>query len=132
VADEQYYIHIEDPGFPEEPWPGQRRMGPYLTQEEAVEQAASDISTGAGGGVVGIFTTSASDEMRDQVEGTAPAVDLETLTTRADEITSDRLDKAAEAESDEGAAMKAVLEATGVTVTDEMIRDLLQAARLIG
>jgi hypothetical protein len=46
--DGPFFIHLEDPGFPEHPWPGQRRLGPYPTSEEAVEQAVSDASLGHG------------------------------------------------------------------------------------
>jgi hypothetical protein len=39
------FIHIQDPGFPEPPWPKVRRFGAF-TLDEAHEQAASDIATG--------------------------------------------------------------------------------------
>lgn len=40
-----YFIHIADPGFPEPPWPGERRLGPF-SLEAAVEQAVSDAAQG--------------------------------------------------------------------------------------
>lgn len=43
-----FFIHLDDPGFPEHPWPGQRRLGPYPTSAEALEQAVSDASLGLG------------------------------------------------------------------------------------
>jgi hypothetical protein len=43
-----FFIHLDDPGFPDPPWPGQRRLGPYETAEEAYEQAVSDAASGAG------------------------------------------------------------------------------------
>jgi len=42
----RFYIHIADPGFPEPPWPGERRLGPYNTREEAEAQAVSDAAGG--------------------------------------------------------------------------------------
>lgn len=43
-----FYIHIADPGFPDPPWPGFRRLGPFLTQAEALAQAAGDAAQGMG------------------------------------------------------------------------------------
>jgi hypothetical protein len=41
-----FFIHVADPGFPEGPWPSVRRFGPFLTAEEASNQAVHDLSTG--------------------------------------------------------------------------------------
>lgn len=61
-----YFIHVHDPTFFEDPWPGQRRIGPINSIVQALEQAASDVAGGAGEGVLGIFTGTASDSMRQE------------------------------------------------------------------
>jgi len=62
VADE-YFIHVRDPGFPDPPWPGERRLGPFLTLEEAEAQATSDLAHSyiTGDGMTGIYTNAESD-----------------------------------------------------------------------
>lgn len=59
-----FYIHIDDPGFPDPPWPGQRRFGPYNTVEEALAQAAADAAQGMGV-AVGIYDEENSDLLAD-------------------------------------------------------------------
>lgn len=56
-----FYIHLEDPGFPEHPWPGVRRLGPFLSDTEALEQAVSDASLGHGV-ALGIYTEAESEK----------------------------------------------------------------------
>lgn len=55
-----YFIHLEDPGFPDEPWPGVRRLGPYPTSEEAFEQAVSDAAYGMGT-ALGVYAEAESE-----------------------------------------------------------------------
>lgn len=43
-----WFIHLDDPGFQDNPFPGQRRLGPFDTAEEAVAQAVSDAAVGMG------------------------------------------------------------------------------------
>lgn len=43
-----FFIHISDPGFPDPPFPHERRLGPYNTMEEAAAQAVSDTALGFG------------------------------------------------------------------------------------
>jgi hypothetical protein len=57
-----FYIHLLDPGFPDAPWPGARRLGPYNTAEEAEEQAIDDVARGMGE-VLGVFDAEASEAM---------------------------------------------------------------------
>jgi hypothetical protein len=56
-----YYIHLEDPGFPDHPWPGVRRLGPFLTLEEATEQAISDAALGHGV-ALGVYSEEESEK----------------------------------------------------------------------
>lgn len=58
-----WYIHVADPGFPEPPWPGERRLGPYLTDTEAIEQAVSDSGYGMGV-IVGVYSAEESEKRR--------------------------------------------------------------------
>lgn len=52
---EGLYIHLDDPGFPDRPWAGGRRLGPFHACEEsglsaeevALGQAVSDYAGGA-------------------------------------------------------------------------------------
>jgi hypothetical protein len=59
-----FYIHIEDPGFPEAPWPGERRLGPFVTEEEALNQAVSDAALGFGL-AVGVYSEAESERRRE-------------------------------------------------------------------
>jgi len=80
---EEYFIHYADPGFAEPPWPGQRRQGPYLTVDEAFNQAVSD---GAGGQAeaLGIFTSSQSDELANNPDAdVTPEKTAEEISTAA-------------------------------------------------
>lgn len=48
MAKAPYWIHIADPAYGDAPWPGYRRLGPFLTKDEAVAQAVNDAAVGAG------------------------------------------------------------------------------------
>jgi hypothetical protein len=61
-----YYIHYADPGFPDPPWPGQRRSGAFLTLEEATAQAVSDAASGFQT-PVGIFHEADSDKLSEHM-----------------------------------------------------------------
>jgi len=63
---EEYFIHYADPGFPEDPWPGERRSGPY-SKDAALEQAINDVATGYGV-PVGIYS---DDESLKRISSTA-------------------------------------------------------------
>lgn len=58
-----FYIHIADPSFPEPPWPGERRLGPFPTSDEALEQAISDAAIGAAV-AIGVFSEAESERRR--------------------------------------------------------------------
>ena len=60
-----YYIHITDPGFPDHPWPGERRFGPYAELDDAIAQAVSDAAIGMGT-ALGIYEY--SDEQETEIE----------------------------------------------------------------
>ena len=67
-----YYIHYADPGFPDPPWPGERRLGPFPTLAEAQAQAVSNSASGYGD-ALGIW----SDENSTALEqGETPAADI--------------------------------------------------------
>ena len=66
-----FYIHIKDPGYPDPPYPGERRLGPYLTKEEAIDQAISDATVGMGV-AVGIFSDEESKKREDDVSKGEP------------------------------------------------------------
>lgn len=55
-----FFIHLADPGFPNPPFPGARRLGPYNTVEEALAQAVADAAQGAGV-ALGIYDEEASE-----------------------------------------------------------------------
>lgn len=58
-----FYVHVEDPGFPEPPWPGERRLGPFPTAAEALEQAVSDAALGSVL-AVGVYSEEESERRR--------------------------------------------------------------------
>lgn len=66
-AGEAFYIHVVDPGFPDPPWPGERRLGPFLTAEEAEAQAVNDVAHGhiADESLVGVYSESESLKRKD-------------------------------------------------------------------
>jgi hypothetical protein len=78
VADKKapYYIHVADttfgvadPGSGEQvAWPGVRRLGPYLSVDEAVAQAAHDLATGylSRENLVGIYDDATSSAYEDK------------------------------------------------------------------
>lgn len=78
---EKFFVHLTDPGFPEPPWPGERRLGPFDTPEEAEAQAVSDIAYGGGEGIVGVYSESESERRREASHpedvGSALAADRE-------------------------------------------------------
>ena len=65
-----FYIHITDPGYPDPPYPGERRFGPYITKEEALNQAASDASVGMGTSNYKVQRRSRSSPPRVEVSAT--------------------------------------------------------------
>lgn len=64
---EPYFIHIADPGFPDPPWPGERRLGPFPTAEEATDQAINDMAHGhiTQESLTGVFSESESLKRKD-------------------------------------------------------------------
>jgi hypothetical protein len=62
-----FYIHIADPAYPDAPWPGERRLGPFLTADEALNQAISDASQGFGW-PLGIYDEKESEKHSDGTE----------------------------------------------------------------
>jgi len=80
-----YFIHLEDPQFAEGPWPGIRRLGPFNTQEEALNQAASDAAYG-GGTALGVFTDEESDSNQVNPENATPVHTSADIQQEADTI----------------------------------------------
>jgi hypothetical protein len=76
----QFYIHVDDPSFPDAPWPGVRRLGPYLTLEEAQAQATSDA---AFSGLTGEIYDEDASAALDQHLQAAAALDNWEATTAA-------------------------------------------------
>lgn len=56
-----FFVHLEDPGFPDHPWPGIRRLGPFLTSDEAAAQAISDAASGHGI-ALGVYSEAESEK----------------------------------------------------------------------
>jgi len=77
-----FYIHYEDPQFWEPPWPGIRRLGPFLTEQEALNQAASDAAVGAGV-PVGVFTDAESEAHADDPANATPVQTPAEITAQA-------------------------------------------------
>lgn len=65
----EFFVHLRDPGFPDSPWPGERRLGPFLTSEEAANQAVSDLAGGylADDEIVGIYAADESEKRTDDL-----------------------------------------------------------------
>jgi hypothetical protein len=96
----RYYVHVEDPGFPEEPWPGERRLGPYDDEDAAYEQAVDEAAYG-GAVVLGVYEEDASEQSRDgarkravkthaQIERRAETVRRYEARRRAEALSADR------------------------------------------
>lgn len=63
-----YYIHVPDPTFQGQvPFPFGRRLGPFLTEAEAVNQAVSDIA-GGHGSYLGIYDEASSQALERPLE----------------------------------------------------------------
>ncbi len=114
-----FYIHIEDPGFPGEPWPGQRRFGPYNTSDEGLAQAASDWAQGHGK-ALGVW-----DEDSDGYEdGTAePLIGPDAIEVAAKALAENLATSRANARQDQTDALAAFLDARGITgaTADEIL-----------
>lgn len=76
-----FYIHYADPSF------GQRRHGPYLTEDEAIAQAVEDGAVGYGQ-ALGIYSEEDSEQkMADTPIDTTPDTDIASeADTRREEI----------------------------------------------
>jgi hypothetical protein len=83
-----YFIHLADPSFPEGPWPGERRLGPFNSQKEAAAQAANDIAIGMGESIIGVYSEAESDK-RDEAMRSEDAPQAKLAVTR------EKLDSAA-------------------------------------
>lgn len=57
-----FFIHIADATFSDPPCPGERRLGPFLTVEEAQAQAANDVAHGhvAPDALLGVYSDAES------------------------------------------------------------------------
>lgn len=116
-----YYIHIADPGFPDPPWPGRRRLGPYLTQGEAEDQAIDDLSRGIirEDEFMGIYEEDASEQMASGVKKLKAAVVASRVLPKADTRRRRYLARVAKEQEDNRAAFQALLP-KGVRVEDLM------------
>lgn len=127
--DGKFFIHLDDPGFPDPPWPFQRRLGPYDTHEEAVRQAVSDL---AGGHSVGatVYSHEESEKLRDGARAKAHASPAElNRLAKAERKRRDRLAelerlKAAELRDEHDALLREML-------PDGVDLDALRAAGLL-
>ena len=153
--DESWYIHLHDPQFFDDPWPGQRRIGPFNSEEEATEQAANDLARGMGEGTIGVFTGQASDDMRESTKealgdmsenqklehaqdrdkvnslvAEEPAVDLDTLKTRAEELQQEWDTTAETGLDDFRESFRATLP-ENLQGDEELISSLMKVARMV-
>jgi hypothetical protein len=104
-----YYVHLEDPGFPEHPWPGERRLGPFLSSDEALTQAVSDASLGHGV-AAGIYAESESEKRLSGRAGKAKVARAE-IRRRAETISRKRQDEEKRAAEQVRADIEAILPA---------------------
>lgn len=112
----QFYIHIADPGFPDPPWEGQRRLGPFNTKEEAVAQAASDTAMGAGE-ALGVFTGAESDKGKDDTSVMTATVTTLDVNDLAKVIVEAEITKQLGEQAEDRAALVSILP-EGVTIAD--------------
>lgn len=117
------FIHLDDPGFPDEPWPGQRRLGPFNTPEEALAQAVHDAAMGQGV-ASGIYPEEHSEALRRPKD--ALAFDLgqaqESLKQHIAEGESGELIEATRSRIAEGEAALKALRSVKATYTGSVIR----------
>lgn len=113
-----FYIHIPDPGFPEPPWPGERRLGPFNTAEEAEAQAIDDVARGMGE-VLGVFDEEASEAMASSSKRRAAAVVPSRINKKAETRRNRYLSEQAKVADEQRANVEALLPA-GVTFDDLM------------
>jgi hypothetical protein len=120
-----FYIHMLDPGYPDEPWPGERRLGPYLTLDEASEQAAHDLATGylSEKNFVGIYDEAGSVERLDPGAKVKSLHSAKKVATRSAEVRSALLLPAARSLDAQRAALDQLLP-EGVSADDmfELLR----------
>lgn len=72
-----FFVHYTDPGFPEHPWPNERRLGPYPTADEALAQAVEDAAGGYAV-AVGVYDEAESEK---RMHSTARSVGKATHTS---------------------------------------------------
>ena len=113
-----YYIHIADPGFPEPPYPGVRRIGPIEDLEAVKAQAVEDMASG-GANVLGIYDASQSDGMADKGADTHPSgrINVDTLKQEADDLVKERVAEASAVAADFEETLNQRLP-EGVTIAD--------------
>jgi len=77
---------MADPSFIDPPFPGERRLGPFLTAAEAQNQAASDLAYGlmTPEAFLGVFSTSESELRRDDNTAGTVEVPNDTILAQAD------------------------------------------------
>jgi len=124
----KFYVHIKDPGFPDPPWPGERRLGPFLTVEEAHSQAVSDVAQGhiSEENLIGVFDDSASAARDEHPDHAIAAVSADKIMQAAVPVRHAAAEAHARMIDDQRAALAIKLEGTGVSV-DEFL-DLKRAA----
>lgn len=116
---EHFYIHLADASFDGPPWPGERRLGPYLTVEEAQNQAASDVAHNLvpAAALVGVFTSAESQLRAEDAGQGTPTVEPAAITGQAATQRLDILSPLAKGIEDQRATLQAQLP-DGVTVDD--------------
>lgn len=111
---------MADPGFPHPPWPGVRRLGPFLTPEEALSQAVSDAA-GGHGVALGVYDDAASETLRENPKAKVAALFPPSEIKRRGTAEARRRVKLAQTEALDQIDRDALLEKIlpeGVTVAD--------------
>lgn len=122
-----WYIHIPDPTYSGGEFPFGRRLGPYLTEEEAVSQAVSDVAAGFGA-VLGVYSEAESEKMRDGSPGKAAlsAVEIDALADQ-ERARRDEERKARKALSEPD--VSAMWDALDAQITDPALHEIIDALR---
>lgn len=125
-----FFVHLADPGFPDHPFPGERRSGPYLTEAEALEQAVWD-ACGNSAVVVGVYHEAESEKRaHSTARSVGKAVHTGGQVHRKAEALSKRLQKeAADARQADYDALAQILPpGMGIEQAVELLNE--QAARM--
>lgn len=115
---ERFWIHYADPGFPDPPWPGVRRVGPFNNVEEAKAQAASDAATGQGVALGVVNDLESNNSQNASGDRLNTIVSAKQIQKAADEIILETMRNKVQVRAENDAALQNQLDQHGLSIED--------------